>query len=365
VEAVPSCGWTTLKKGPAARVKNSLIAGKGLLENEYLRLTFNASGEITGIRDKQTGSELAEGACNSFRMYRDVPGTADAWDLDSHYKCSPVRLDARARVEVSGRGPLFASLKVTRKLNQSLMTQEIRLAAGSRRVDFITRIDWKERHKVLKVNFATDIKAEEALHEIQFGHIRRPNHASRQFDQDRFEVCNQKWTALAEENRGCAVLNDCKYGVNVEGGSINLTLLRSPLSPDEHADQGIQEFTYAFFAWKGSLAQSGLVQEAYDLNVPAQVAKGEGGRMSLLSLDAPNIVVEAVKPAEDQSGHLVVRLYESLRCTTACVLKTGLPLKAAWATDMLEKNRRPLKTMGNAIPLNFRPFEIKTLRLKI
>ncbi len=106
--------------------------------------------------------------------------------------------------------------------------QDVSLQRGSRRIDFDSEIEWQERHKLLKVAFPVGIHANEAMHEIQFGHIRRPNHASRPFDADRFEVCNQKWTALMEENRGCAVLNDCKYGVNVVGQSINLTLLKAP-----------------------------------------------------------------------------------------------------------------------------------------
>ena len=96
---------------------------------------------------------------------------------------------------------------------------------------------------MLKVAFPVEIHANEAIHEIQFGHIYRPNHMSRPYDANRFEVCNQKWTALAEEGRGAAVLNDCKYGVSVEKNSINLTLLRSSLAPDMTADKGRQEFT--------------------------------------------------------------------------------------------------------------------------
>ena len=127
-------------------------------------------------------------------------------------------------------GPLVGIIKVTRRLNNSVLVQDISLQRGSRRVDFDSEIDWQERHKLLKVAFPGAIHAHEALHEIQFGHIQRPNHASRPFDADRFEVCNHKWTALMEENRGCAVINDCKYGVNVVGDTINLTLLKSPVA---------------------------------------------------------------------------------------------------------------------------------------
>ena len=219
---------------------------------------------------------------------------------------------------------------------------------------------------MLKVAFPVDIYADEAIHEIQFGHIRRPNHYSRPYDADRFEVSNHKWSALAEGNRGVAVLNDSKYGLNVLGNKINLTLLKSPLAPDMTADKGLQTFTYAIYAWNGSLAESGVVKEAYDLNVPAWSVEGAVDRpVSLFSLDAKNIVIEAVKPAEDGSSNVVVRLYESMHMKTSCQLKTSLPVKSAVQTDMLENKQRDLDSKDGVIPLDFRPFEIKTVVLTL
>jgi alpha-mannosidase len=245
------------------------------------------------------------------------------------------------------------------------MVQEISLRRNARRVDFHTVIDWQERHKMLKVNFPVTIHANEAVHEIQFGHIRRPNHASRPFDADRFEVSAHKWTALMEENRGCAVLNDCKYGVNVLGNSINLTLLKSALAPDMTADRGRQEFTYAFYAWNGSFAESPLVRESYELNCPTMTAPGAAGERSLFSVDVPNVIVETVKPAEDSSGDAVVRLYETKRTATRCTLSTSLPVGSAAQTDMLENVLEELPCDGGKIPLEFRAFEVKTIHLRL
>ena len=232
-------------------------------------------------------------------------------------------------------------------------------------MDFRTTIDWKERHKLLKVDFPVDVHTNEAIQEIQFGHIRRPNHESRPFDVDRFEVTNHKWTALVEENRGFAVLNDCKYGVNVPGNSINLTLLRSTLAPDMTADRGMQEFTYAFYAWNGSFAKCDLVREAYEINSPVMTAPGATGERSLLAVDAPNVVVETVKPAEDGSADIVVRLYEAKRTTTRCTLTTSLPISEVTQTDMLENEGSGLAYRDGSVILDFHPFEIKTLRLHI
>ena len=278
---------------------------------------------------------------------------------------SPVALDEKATFEVVAAGPLVAILRVTRTLHDSTMTQEISLRRGSRRVDFTTTVDWHERHKLLKVAFPVDIHANEAVHEIQFGHISRPNHRSRPFDADRFEVANHKWTALMEENRGFAVLNDSKYGVNVLGQSINLTLLKSALAPDMTADQGVQEFTYAFYVWHGSLADSDVVREGYDLNVPVLTAPGDAGTASLFFVDADNIVIEAVKPAEGGSSDIVVRLYEAKRMATRCTLSTTLPVAEACLTDMLEVVQKVADCNNGEIMLSFTPFEVKTIRLRM
>jgi len=216
------------------------------------------------------------------------------------------------------------------------------------------------------VAFPVTIHAGEAVHEIQFGHIRRPNHRSRPFDADRFEVCNHKWSALMEEGRGFAVLNDSKFGLNVLGNSINLTLLKSALAPDMYADRGEHTFTYAIYAWNGPFVESAVIREAYDLNVPVLAVPGTAGERSLFSVDAPNVVIETVKPAEDGSGDVVVRLYEAARTATRCHLATTLPVGRAVETDMLEERTvAELDGRGGTITLDLRPFEIKTVRLSV
>lgn len=360
---IPACGWTTLHAAPPVAPENTLVASPTLLENELLRVTFDATGQITSIYDKEAGRELAAGVCNALKMYKDIPTNWDAWDLDSMYEATPVALDAAATVTVLDAGPLVARLQVTRTLHNSPLTQTITLRRGSRRVEFHTVIDWNESHKLLKVNFPVNIYSTEALHEIQFGHIARPTHKSRPFDAERFEVSMHKWTALTEANRGFAVLNDCKYGVNVDGNSINLTLLKSALAPDMYADKGRQEFTYAFYAWNGTFFDSALVREGYELNVPAMTAAGDAGVGSVFAVDAPNVVIETVKPAEDGSGDVIVRLYEALRTATRCTLTTSLPVNKAAQTTMLEEHEGDLAMQEGRIALDFRPFEIKTVRL--
>ena len=365
VRAIPSCGWTTVRKATSRAHGPCVTATPTMLENELLRVKFNQRGEIMSMFDKEHNVEFAQAPCNVFHLYKDVPSSFDAWDIDSMYKAQEVPLAGPAKTTVHAAGPVCGSVRLTRRIGNSPLEQEIILWSGSRKLDFRTRVGWQESHKLLKVSFPVTVRAEDALHEIQFGHVRRPTHATRPYDAARFEVCNQKWTALAEENRGAAVLNDCKYGVNVEGSSINLTLLKSALAPDMMADKGTHEFTYAFYCWTGAFKDSGVIQAAYDLNMPATVVPGAAPRASLFSVSAPNVIVETVKPAEDGSGDVVVRLYESARCSVTCDLRTSLPVAAVVETNMLEQTVRKVKTSAGKIHLSFKPFEIKTLRLRV
>ncbi|MBE0698863.1 MAG: alpha-mannosidase [Anaerolineaceae bacterium] len=372
---VPACGWNTL---PAAKPGDEMLVsgesyaaahknqdGTITLENELIRARFDTRGELVSLWDKEIERESMAGAGNRLCLYKDVPTMWDAWDLDSMAEMQPVKTDEAVSLDVLNAGPLVARVSLQRKLHKSSVNQVIILRRGSRRIDFETTLDWQESHKLLKVAFPVNIFATEAIHEIQFGHLRRPNHTSRPFDADRFEVSAHKWSALAEENRGVAVLNDCKYGLSVKGNSINLTLLKSGMAPDMTADKGTQNVTYAIYAWNGSLAQSGVVREAYDLNVPVTVVPGSSGQGSLFSLDNDNVIIETVKPAEDGSADVIVRLYETKRSATRCTLSTSLPVKAASETNLVEEETGKLDVSEGKIALDFRPFEIKTVRLSL
>lgn len=363
---LPSCGWAGFTPvSGSAEVENTLGASDTMLENELIRITLNSTGEITSIFDKEANQEFAAGICNSFRMYKDVTTNYDAWDIDSMYSKAPVELGSEASTEVLYKGPLICGVRIKRKINNSELTQDITLRRGSRKVEFKTRIDWKETHKLLKVAFPVDIYTNEVLNEIQFGYVKRPNHKSRQYDSDRYEVCNHKWSALTEENRGFAILNDCKYGISAEDGCLSLTLLKSALAPDMYADKGVHEFTYGIYLWNGPFVESNVTREGYELNCPALTLRGNADNKSLFSVNSNSIVIDTVKPAEDGSEDIILRLYESVKSRASCRLSTTLPVKHAEEVNMLEKEGSEINLDNCGMVLNFRPFEIKTIRLKL
>jgi alpha-mannosidase len=365
---VPACGWTTIDPhkpvNKSLKKSNNIIkATKVSLENDLLFAKFNHRGELTSLVDKGSGIEMLAGNGNRFCLYKDIPSCFDAWDIDSMTEAQLLQTEEPVDLELVRSDPYIARIRLNRKIHNSSINQMISLQKGTRRIDFETTVNWQESHKLLKVAFPVNILANEAIHEIQFGHIKRPNHRSRPFDADRFEVCNHKWTALTEENRGVAILNDSKYGISVLGNSINLTLLKSSLAPDSTADKGLQSFTYSIYFWTGSFFECKVVQEAYELNCPILICPGEGGENSIFNLDARNIILETVKPAESGMGDLILRMYESKHSSTHCTLSTTLPVSKVSQTDMLERFQKELSIKKGAIALDFHPFEIKTIRL--
>ncbi|HIU32093.1 MAG TPA: alpha-mannosidase [Candidatus Caccousia avistercoris] len=366
---VPACGYAPaqdsgLPEGEAVAV--SADAEGAVLQNSKVRAVFDKNGELTSFVLLETGREFAAGGMNRLLLYKDVPRIFDAWDIDSNYEQQFVESGRCTGIRIVEESPYRCALELRREIGNSTLTQVVSLESGSRRVEFDTSVQWHELHRLLKVSFPVDVTANEAVNEMQFGYVKRPTHRSRAYDKDRFEVCNHRYTALCDEGHGAAVLNDCKYGVSVLGNAINLTLLRAPASPEMAADNGSHRFTYAFTAWEGGLLGSPVVREGYELNVKPLLLSGKAGSRSFFSLQgAGNVIIDTVKPAEDQSGDIVLRLYESKQADTNAVLCWDLPVESACLCNMLEEpgSCQPLALCGNSVTLHFRPFEVKTLRL--
>jgi len=264
-------------------------------------------------------------------------------------------------------------VEVKRMLLTSEITQRISLRHNAPRLDFDTTINWCERHTMLKVAFPVEVFSPVATYEIQWGNVQRPTHRNTSWDWARFETCAHKWVDLSEGDYGVSLLNDCKYGHDIHDNVIRLTLLRSPTLPDPMADSGEHRFVYSLYPHRGGWDEK-VQAEAYGLNDPLFVfqTKDEGqrtdtsvaGLSSLVSVSAPNVVIETVKRAEDGDG-IIVRLYESHRQRGAVTVRFTFAVKSAWETNLLEENQAELPVASGAVSLNLRPYQIVTLRVKV
>jgi alpha-mannosidase len=362
---------------------DSPIAEGRLLENDILRVSFDEGGAISSIYFKPLAREIVPPGqrANLLAVYLD-PG--DAWDFPLDYaKQTPqyMRL-VSSKSRIDGPRAVFVQ---TYKIGSSEVVQEIVLTAGSSRLDFHTRVRWRERQAMLRTTFPVAVHAEEAAFEIQFGHIRRPTHRNTTWDLAKDEVAAHKWVDLSQHDFGVALLNDSKYGHKVKGNVIDLDLLRSVPYPgynteiksvvpdgDPHpgyTDQADHVFSYALFPHPGDLVEGQVVRAGYEFNIPLRqvnIQNASGSRhaqASLLTVEPANVIVEAVKQAEDDEA-IVVRLYESAHSSANARIQFGFPVASVEETNLIEQPLQRLPASENGIILKFEPFEIKTLKVK-
>lgn len=364
---IPSCGAVSVvpavadKKACAVTVKENTEGGF-VMENSRVTAVINNRGELVSFVLKESGREFAAEEMNRFRLYKDVPRMFDAWDIDSNYIEQEVKALEQVSVEKACEG-LEGVLKVSGRISESPFTQYIRLAADSSRIEFETKVDWKELHRLLKVSFPVSVYVENGINEIQFGYVERPAHRSRLYDKDRFEVCNHRYSALCDGSHGAAVLNDCKYGISMNENALELTLLRAAACPEMRADNREHTFTYAFTAWEGSFADSDVTKQGYELNVKPQLTRGAVDAFSAVKVEKANIILDTLKPAEDGSGDVILRFYESKKAATETEITVNIGAKEAYLCDMLENVQKELPVENGRFRLSFGAFEIKTVRL--
>lgn len=358
-----------LRKKDAAK-ESPFVHSARALETPHYSLAFDSAGKIMALFDKEAHRELIKPGKRANDLYtaEDVPAFWDAWDIERYHREKLHFEDRLTSREVLDDGLLLFTLRSTYDIGKrSTLQQDMIFYSTSRRIDFRTRVNWRERHTLLKVGFGLDLVADTWRNEIQFGHAVRPMHENTSWDRARFEVCAHKWADISEGDYGVALLNDCKYGHDCLDDMISLTLLRSSTAPDAEADQGEHEFTYALLPHMGTFQVDTAVREAYALNVPLRALKlgiteGNEGATSFCGVSNPNVIVESIKKAESDDA-IILRLYEAGRTRGRVVLSFANPVKRAFSCNLLEERDEALRVKDNRVSLRVKPFEIKTVKV--
>lgn len=341
------------------------------LENDAWQVRFDSHGNITSVFSLEDQTEfIAPGSlANVFQIFDDRPTFWDAWDVDAFALETQRDLIQSDRFEIVENGPVRVAAEVEKKFGNSRILQRISLGPTPG-VRFDTLIDWREEEKMLKVAFPLNINATRATFEIQFGSVERPTHRNTSWDVARFEVCAQKWVDMSEGDQGVALLNDCKYGFDVLNNVLRMTLLRSPKAPDPLADMGVHRFTYVLLPHFGAHNWANVVHAAYALNAPVRwrfLGKTKGdfsGTDRFVACDDRNIVIEAVKKAEDTNA-IIVRAYECHNSRGKATITCAKKIKAAYLCDMMESEIGDLAIGENGVEFDYKPFEILTIKLVV
>ena len=336
------------------------------LKTPFAQIVFDENGYIASFIDLASGRELRKNGADPLGVFlfgEDVPLFYDNWDVDRDVveKLKPVH-GFKTRTLISDGAVEIRLRSVFEIENKTVITQDLVCYADSPRVDFHTLIDWKSPHRLLKVGYDLDISSDRARSEIQFGCIERRTTSNNSLELAKFEVCNRNYTDISETRFGASILNDCKYGISVGDCNLRLSLHRGGTHPDYTGDEGLHEMTYSFLPHSGYFSSESVVHPAYELNVPYFIVQGKTNFDPIMKIDAPNIIAEAVKPAEDGSEDFVIRLYECEGAKTNTVIWFGDDVKQTILTNLLEDEIEKISLENHMISLSFRPFEIKTVK---
>ncbi|MBT2442583.1 alpha-mannosidase [Streptomyces sp. ISL-36] len=372
---VAAGGARAVAASPGGCAVEPRAGGGFVLSNGLLRVTVDERGLVVSVVDLAAGREtVAPGAvANLLQIHPDFPNMWDAWDVDQFYRNTVTDLTEADEVVLVSDSPQAVSVRVARSFGASRAVQTLTLTAGSARLDLDTEVDWHETEKFLKAAFPLDIHTDRYAAETQFGHLHRPTHTNTSWEAAKFEACNHRFVHLEEPGWGVALVTASTYGHDVtrtvrpDGGTtttVRVSLLRAPRFPDPHTDQGVHRFRHALVP---GAAVGDAVREGYHLNLPERRVPGDADVAPLVVLDDDAVVVSAVKLADDRSGDVVVRLYESRGGRGRARLTAALDHAGVQVCDLLE---RPLadapagtvRETEGAVELRLRPFQLVTLR---
>lgn len=363
---VPAQDVLVLRKGDAVSAVPRK-SGSTVLENDLIRYEFSDTGRLIRAYDKQVQKEVLSAPANMLTLYNDRPRYYDAWDFEIYYRNEPF-CTLEGTFVAAENGPVCQTLEFEYKTADSTFRQKVVLRHDSRRLDFVTHADWHEYRKLLRVAFPVNVVNDEAAFDIQYGYIKRTTHDNTSWDLAKFEVCGQRYADLSDAVYGAALLNDCKYGYSVKGSTLELSLLRAPKNPDFIADQCEHNFTYSFLPHTGDLIHSDVMQEAACLNRTPFLADGFTTAAPLpvpCRVDGDHVTLEVLKKAERDDTR-IIRLVETAGLSSTAQLRLSSAVEQVTVTNLVEwKQGAELPIADNTVTLTLKPFEIRTLRLKM
>ncbi|GAA5820018.1 hypothetical protein JCM10212_006157 [Sporobolomyces blumeae] len=388
-------------------------AGNGdvKLSNGGLEIKISSDGRLTSVYDVALDRELlVKGETAGFVIFEDRPLNWDAWDVDAFHLETKKPVNASS-VEVVADGPLVGSVECIYHLGASRIKTTISLDAFSPSTKedalsllrFDTKVEWHERHRFLKWEVPLAITptgdmAANRYFENQFGFTQRPTHRNTTWDRAKFESVAHRFCDVSEYGYGVALLNDCKYGHAVEGGTIRLSLLRAATLPDAEQDQGSHEFSFALYPHRTSFLDSDVPTVARHFNYPMHVRIAPSSSASrtgpsalprptpISLVGAPNLILDTIKRGEDDhfsnstsparhGATIIARVYESKGGRGVATLKIGNEFKVDKVTvcDLLERDLDELalttvrseRESFTSVKVQLRGFEVKTFKISL
>ena len=342
VPSIPALSSKTLR---ATKYNNDWFTYKnGTITTPFYTASLNSDGSFSSLYDNELCREWTDGDFNKLKIYTDNPGNYDAWDILPNYKDKQIEIEVTEPLAITEQDGECVTFKAVLSTEKSSWTMLVRFFRQSRGIEVENQVSWNEKHRLAKVEFASNILTRKALCDTSAGFIERETNKNTTWQQARFEVCHHKWCDMSETGGGISLINEGKYGVGFDENKMSLSLLRATIRPDVTSDMGNHDFCYMIMPHSGDAVSADINKIALQYNAPLVKADVEW----LLPTFEP-LYLQAVKKAED-SEMTVVRLSEQNGSRGEIKLDRTVKL-----LNMLEEE------IGETDTIRYSPFEIITL----
>jgi alpha-mannosidase len=390
---VPSMGYKTYRIVPGASssvVQTNLVVTDKSIENRFFKIELNpATGAITSIYDKDLGIELVDkGAPHQLNQM------ITRWVVTGKEE-SPTT----ATIQKGQNGPVYASLVIsTSGAGCPQLTQEIILYDKLRRIDISDRI-LKDMTPTQEVYFAfpfkmdtPDFRFEAPMAVIKPIRDQLPgtntNYYSVQHwadvsdgktgitlspvDANMLEFGGLNSSEVSQAHHGVSPVNfGAPFIKELKRGYMYSYVINSNFRTNFQTTQlGDILFRYSITSHKGSWIEGrprDFGWAAGNPLVPVPVdGKSKGNlpeSLSFCQVDKPNVLLLAMKQAEDGEG-IIIRLNETEgRDTEVIVTLPKISIGKVYETNIVEVNDKLLDVQGQTIKVSIKAFGVKTIRI--
>lgn len=373
---LPPAGLVSLCAGKETARTVGETADCCCIQNEYHQLSVDpTTGALTVCLED--GTILVEQADDYLVAQEDVGGFqiespvgGEVFACGNSVKVSPVLRDAMGeKITISGE---FPSMQWNRGENRLKWRADFSVEYGNPGIRFRLTLDWAGEGTRIRLNFPTTIDRADAVYEVPFGTVKRSAYRPRPTAKGEWPA--QRFVTLEDEEKGLALLNTGVAGVEVSGKTLSTTLIRAyypgPMAwvppTSETSQHGIQTFDFMIVPYRGGWSAAGVGRLAQELNVPpvfVEKRSMQAASVSLMSVEPANIVVSAVKPANDGSGEIILRIYENEGRETEGHVYVNGAIRANLCS-ITEEIQTAIQCSDGQIVVRLKPFEIQSIRIR-
>ena len=297
---------------------------------------INHNGDITRIRHRQYGIDLANAQFPQLQVFEDssdtwslhLKGYQDSKLLGTFETCSSCLIEA---------GPLRWSIESQQQFGQSTLRREVRLYDQSDLIELHYWLDWHEQWSLLKLNIALPFKPAQVTNGLPFGKTQREPGVE-EFGVHSWLLATTDSTTTSADHALAILTGPGIHGADYVDNTLRITLLRSPLycheqiactyEPGfrhEYMDQGQHHFVIGLLPASNDIPPADLVAISQRLGEPVScvTTHAHPGNLKLtddiLRIEPNNIALSAVKRSQNNNTY-IIRLWETAGRNTGTTL---------------------------------------------